>query len=201
MSSLVAAVRETIVIGGENANRGSFVASILAAAGGEVPDARLEQTARRRAPRAPSTAAPRRRRRRRRARRSSGPRERAGLRRPREPLVLERHGAAAPDGVAALRALYLATGGGGWTRNACWLNESIPVCWWDQVACEGGRVQQLRLASNNLLDLADNALAAPLPDAAAAIANATFVDVAGNDVACSPAVAAWVRSREFGFGC
>ncbi|KAH8083974.1 ADP-ribosylglycohydrolase [Aureococcus anophagefferens] len=46
MSSLVAAVRETIVIGGENANRGSFVASILAAAGGEVPDAWLEQTAR-----------------------------------------------------------------------------------------------------------------------------------------------------------
>jgi hypothetical protein len=167
-----------------------------------------------------------------------------------------------PDDVAALRALYLATGGGGWTRNACWLNESIPVCWWDQVACEGGRVRQLRLASNDLvgaldeaslaglaglevlqlgfnprlggplpksaaalprlkhvyawnaslagvgglppslaqLDLADNALAAPLPDAAAAIANATFVDVAGN-VACSPAVAAWVRSREFGFGC
>ncbi|KAH8066113.1 ADP-ribosylglycohydrolase [Aureococcus anophagefferens] len=100
MSSLVAAVRETIVIGGENANRGSFVASILAAAGGEVPDAWLEQTAR------------------------------------------------------------------------------------------GAE-----------LDLADNALAAPLPDAAAAIANATFVDVAGNDVACSPAVAAWVRSREFGFGC
>ena len=67
-----------------------------------------------------------------------------------------------PDDVAALRALYLATGGGGWTRNACWLNESIPVCWWDQVACEGGRVQQLRLASNNLVGALDEASLAGL---------------------------------------
>jgi hypothetical protein len=36
--------------------------------------------------------------------------------------------------VKALRALYLSTGGPtSWLRNACWLNESVPVCWWDQV--------------------------------------------------------------------
>jgi hypothetical protein len=33
-----------------------------------------------------------------------------------------------PDDVAGLRALYLSTGGpSSWIRNACWLNESVPV--------------------------------------------------------------------------
>ena len=51
-----------------------------------------------------------------------------------------------------LRALYLATGGPEWDRNACWLNTSVPVCWWDQVLCNTTtwRVRQLRLASNSL---------------------------------------------------
>ena len=58
-----------------------------------------------------------------------------------------------PDDVAALRALYLATGGDRWIRNACWLNASVPVCWWDQVLCDTKtwRVRELRLASNNLV--------------------------------------------------
>ena len=52
-----------------------------------------------------------------------------------------------------LRALYLATGGTDkWLRNGCWLNTSVPVCWWDQVLCNTTtwRVRELRFASNNM---------------------------------------------------
>ena len=269
-ASIEAAVRATIKIGGENANRGSFVASVLAAAGGETPEAWLRETTRSAEVRRLAERA------------VDGGFLRA-------PVAPARPGAANfgnapgcvghangsdwngtappshPDDVRALSALYRSTGGSGWTRNACWLNLSVPVCWWDQVACKDGRVQQLRLASNNLvgeiddaalegldgleilqvgfnpkltgaiprsaaslprlkhlyawnasleavaalppsldqLDLADNALEAPLPDALADLANVTFVDASGNPGACpeSPAVATWVKTRDFGFGC
>ena len=55
-----------------------------------------------------------------------------------------------PDDIAGLRALYLSTNGPEWDRNACWLNTSVPVCWWDQVLCNTTtwRVRQLRLVRN-----------------------------------------------------
>lgn len=63
--------------------------------------------------------------------------------------------------VAGLRALYLSTGGPtSWLRNGCWLNESVPVCWWDQVLCDPvtWRVRELRLSSNVLTGTLPSAL-------------------------------------------
>lgn len=160
----VEAVRETIRIGGENANRGSFIASLLAAAAppGEthIPPEWLAKTTRfEEVRRLAEKIAD-----------GGGFGERGGIDHAASPAAAPRLGNAPgcvghgnsttsnatrppshPDDVRALTALYEATGGGGWTRNACWLNTSVPVCWWDQVACDGNdRVQQLRLASNNL---------------------------------------------------
>ena len=60
----------------------------------------------------------------------------------------------AADDLAALRAIYVATGGPStWIRNGCWDNDTVPVCWWDQVLCNTTtwRVIELRFASNNMV--------------------------------------------------
>lgn len=167
----VAAIRATIKIGGENANRGSFVGSILAARAGSADASvpveewqsstthieEVRHLAEMIADGGTSGSPP-----------PPPPHPRLPLR-SWPPTVLGNspgcvaHGNAttrcdAPashaDDVAALVALFHSTGGATtWLRNACWLNTSIPVCCWDQVLCNNtsGRVRELRLASNNLV--------------------------------------------------
>lgn len=174
-------VRQTIKLGGENANRGTFLASLVAASFGSVdaavPAAWMSSTTEIDAirdmgralarlgaappPRPVAAAAvpwPQR----------TRPLAAAAGRRAEFPALRNSPGCIAnsnhttsnatrppshPDDFAGLRALYLSTGGPEWDRNACWLNESVPVCWWDQVLCNTTtwRVRQLRLASNNLI--------------------------------------------------
>jgi len=165
------AIRETIVIGGENANRGTFIGAILAAAAGGVEGvvpaewrrettrmAEVEHLANILA--AGDTPMPR-------EKQTTNATTSEWLSAPPpapEPLRNSpgciAHGNSTsggkgppshPDDYAALRALYLATGGPTvWPRNACWLNPNVSVCYWDQVLCDPdtNRVIELRLSSN-----------------------------------------------------
>lgn len=171
-TTFVDAIRQTIKIGGENANRGSFVGSILAAQTGNI-DAAIPQKWKEKTAKYAETL------------------KLANMIVDNSIYLTEQHknilnttsstkilhehnvklsnspGCIAhsnsttsnathppshPDDLKALRSLYLSTEGPLWIRNACWLNKSVPICWWDQVLCNTTtwRVRELRLASNNL---------------------------------------------------
>ena len=191
-STYVDAIRETIKIGGENANRGSFIGSILAAAAGSadaaIPADWQNRTTRYSIVKALAEAIVD-------GGHTSGDasttfnsfgRTRARSRSRGREVQRERRSASAtasaaaprlgnspgciahgnsttsnatrppthPDDLKALRAIYASTGGATtWIRNGCWDNDSVPVCWWDQVLCNTTtwRVIELRFASNAMV--------------------------------------------------
>eukprot|EP00051_Salpingoeca_urceolata_P027912 m.483934 g.483934 ORF g.483934 m.483934 type:complete len:606 (-) comp23122_c0_seq1:39-1856(-) len=86
-----------------------------------------------------------------------------------------------------LRALYLASGGPKWTRNACWLNDTVPICQWDQVLCnDAGRVAELRLSMNNLVGT--------IPDEVGLLSELAFVQLVLNPQLVGPVPAAMVNT-------
>jgi len=149
-----AAVRQTILLGGENANRGTFIAALLAAAAGSVeagvPKAWLAKTTHG----AEYVAL---------GHKLAAVGERSSASNPaadsdvasvvQVPTAVRRDTPPShPDDIAGLSALYNSAGGPGWERNGGWLNTSMSVCGWDNVECNAttGRVSLLRLAGSRL---------------------------------------------------
>ena len=92
--------------------------------------------------------------------------------------ALSAPGAAAQDGVesdrAALEALYDATGGAGWTESTNWKTPA-PLGEWHGVRTDtAGRVTSL--------DLNDNGLAGPIPDALGSLAGLQHLRLSWNDL-------------------
>ncbi len=58
-----------------------------------------------------------------------------------------------PPQLAALKALYVATGGDQWKINTGWNDPNADPCQWHGVGCDAvnGVVQQVILSSNNLV--------------------------------------------------
>lgn len=98
--------------------------------------------------------------------------------------------------VAALRALYSATGGlaGGWTRSLGWAG-SADACSWQGVACDlaGANVIGVDVASNNLVGTVPDSALSALPHLQTLRMSANFATVTlpvacRSECACAAAV-------------
>lgn len=152
------AIRETIKNGGENANRGSFIGSLLAAEAGSVsasvPSGWLNKTllikeimtlGETLAGANSTTTEPAMR-----PHRVAAVAAAAASKRSRRSGVT--YPQSNPDDVKALVALYHSAGGAGWDESGNWLNTHVSVCEWDRVVCDEttGRVTILRFLGNQM---------------------------------------------------
>ena len=88
------------------------------------------------------------------------------------PVVRGQSGAA--EDRAALEALYDATGGENWTDSANWKTDAPLRAWHGVTTDDAGRVSSL--------ELSDNGLAGPIPDALGSLANLEYLSLSSNEL-------------------